>query len=49
MPIVLGIYIDNKIVKYAKMQKENENIKILNFNIEFYDNLSKVLSSKNLH
>lgn len=43
MSVVLGIYIDSKLVKYAKIKKENDDIKILNFNIEFYENLSQVL------
>lgn len=43
MSVVLGIYIDSKLIKYAKIKKENDDIKILNFNIEFYENLSQTL------
>lgn len=43
MSVVLGIYIDSKLIKYVKIKKENDDIKILNFNIEFYENLSQAL------
>jgi len=43
MPSSLGIYIDGSMVKYAKITKEKDSIKIDNFNVLFYDNLSKAL------
>ena len=43
MPSCLGIYIEENIIKYAKVQKEKESIKVESFNVEFYDNLSEAL------
>ena len=43
MPSSLGIYIDGSMVKYAKITKEKDSIKVDNFNVLFYDNLSKAL------
>lgn len=37
----LGIYIDNNLIKYAKIQKDKENYKIEAFNVVFYDNLER--------
>jgi hypothetical protein len=39
----LGIYIDNSMIKYAKLSKEKDSIKVDSFNVMFYDNLSKAL------
>ena len=35
----LGIVITDKLIKYAKIQKDNNNIKILSNGVKFYDNL----------
>ena len=35
----LGLYIQNNIIKYAKMTKEHDNLKIDSFGVKFYDNL----------
>ncbi len=43
MPSSLGIYIDGSMVKYAKVTKEKDSIKVDNFNVLFYDNLGKAL------
>lgn len=45
----LGIYIEDHIIKYAKLQKDKEAIKIENYNIVFYDGdldetLNKIIS-----
>ena len=45
----LGIYIEDHIIKYAKLQKDKETIKIENYNIVFYDGdldetLNKIIS-----
>ena len=37
MASTLGIYIENNIIKYAKVSKEREDIKIEAFGIKFYD------------
>ena len=38
MQSCLGIYIEENIIKYAKLHKEKENIKIESYNIAFYEN-----------
>ena len=43
MPSCLGIYIEENIIKYAKVQKEKETIKVEAFNVEFYENLGETL------
>ena len=34
----LGIYIEKDIIKYAKLQKDKDDIKVESYNIAFYDN-----------
>lgn len=41
MSSCLGLYIENHIIKYAKITKDNDNIKIDSFGIKFYDKLSE--------
>ena len=43
MPSSLGIYIDSSMIKYARLTKEKDSIKVDGFNVLFYDNLSKAL------
>lgn len=40
----LGIYIDDGLIKYAKVQKDKDNVKVEAFNVVFYDNLERELS-----
>lgn len=44
MPSCLGIYVDENLIKYAKVQKEKDSIKVEAFNIEFYENLEETLT-----
>ena len=37
MPSCLGIYIEKNIIKYAKLSKEKESIKVDAFGLKFYD------------
>ena len=37
MPSCLGVYIENNIIKYAKLTKERENIKIDSFGVKFFE------------
>lgn len=39
----LGIYIEKNIIKYAKISKEKENIKVDAFGIKFYDRLDQAM------
>lgn len=43
MPSCLGIYTENNIIKYAKISKEHENIKVESFGIKFYDNMDEAI------
>jgi len=40
----LGIYIDDGLIKYAKLQKDKDDIKIEAFNVVFYENLERELN-----
>lgn len=39
----LGLYIEDNIIKYAKVSKEHEQIKIESFGVKFYDNLEQCI------
>lgn len=49
MPSSLGVYIEDNLIKYAKVVKEKDSIKVEAFNVVFYDNnlsqaLEKIIS-----
>lgn len=44
MPSCLGLYIEDKLIKYAKVSKEKDMTKIENFGVEFYDDLEKKIA-----
>ena len=39
----LGLYVENNIIKYAKVSKEHEKIKVEAFGVKFYENLEKAI------
>ena len=39
----LGLYIEEHLIKYAKVSKENEKLKVETFGIKFYDKLSTAI------
>lgn len=41
MQSCLGVYIEENLIKYAKVQKDKDNIKIEAFGTKFYDNLEQ--------
>lgn len=43
MSTCLGIYIENNLIKYAKLSKDNDIIKVETFNMKFYDKLEETL------
>lgn len=43
MSTCLGLYIENNIIKYAKVTKDNDIIKIDSFGVKFYDKLSEAI------
>ena len=43
MSTCLGLYIEDNIIKYAKVSKERDNIKVEAFGVKFYENLEKTI------
>ena len=43
MDICLGIYIEDNLIKYAKVLKEKEKIKVESFGVKFYENLFEAI------
>ena len=43
MASCLGLYVGNNIIKYAKVSKEHEKIKVESFGIKFYENFEKTI------
>ena len=44
MPSCLGLYIDKNLIKYAKVSKDHEFIKVDSYGIKFYDQISEAIS-----
>lgn len=40
----LGLYIDENVIKYAKVAKEHDNLKVEVFGVKFYDKIEKAIS-----
>lgn len=43
MSSCLGIYIENSIIKYAKVSKEREQLKVESYGVKFYDNIDQTI------
>lgn len=43
MSSCLGLYIEEHLIKYAKVSKDHDNLKIESFGIKFYDKLSEAI------
>ena len=43
MPSCLGLYVEQNIIKYAKLSKDNNGVKIDSFGLKFYDNLAETI------
>lgn len=43
MPSCLGIYVEENLIKYAKISKERGSVKVEAFGIKFYDNFEETL------
>lgn len=41
----LGIYIENNLIKYAKVSKEKDNCKVESYGIKFYENLNEAVNT----
>lgn len=44
MSSCLGLYIQNNLIKYAKVTKERDNLKVEAFGVKFYDNISEAIN-----
>ena len=43
MASCLGLYIENNLIKYAKVSKERDSLKVDTFGIRFYDDINKTI------
>ena len=43
MSSCLGLYIENNIIKYAKVSKEHDNFKVESFGLKFFDNINEAV------
>ena len=41
MSSCLGVYVQNNLIKYAKLSKDHDNIKVDSFGVKFYENLNE--------
>lgn len=39
----LGLYVEDNIIKYAKVSKEHDNLKVESYGVKFYENLSQAI------
>jgi len=44
MPSCLGLYIENNLIKYAKVTKERELVKVDSFGVKFYDKIGDAIN-----
>ena len=44
MPSCLGLYIENNLIKYAKVTKEKDIVKVDSFGVKFYDQIGPAIS-----
>lgn len=43
MPSCLGLYIEDNLIKYAKVSKNNEVVKVESFGVKFYENIGATI------
>lgn len=43
MPSCLGLYIEDNLIKYAKVSKNNEVVKVESFGVKFYENMGATI------
>ena len=44
MSSCLGLYIEDNIIKYAKVSKEKDDIRVESFGVKFYDKLGDAIN-----
>ena len=43
MQSCLGLYLENNLIKYAKVTKDHDNYRIESFGMKFYDNIEETI------
>ena len=43
MTSCLGLYVESNIIKYAKISKDRDNLKVESFGLKFYDKLGEAI------
>lgn len=43
MPSCLGLYLENNLIKYAKVSKDHDNFRIESFGMKFFDNIDEAV------
>ena len=43
MSICLGLYIEDNLIKYAKVSKDHDNLKVESFGVKFYEKLGPAI------
>ena len=43
MPSCLGLYLENNLIKYAKLSKDHDNFRIESFGMKFFDNIDEAV------
>lgn len=44
MPSCLGLYVESDLIKYAKVTKERDNLKVESFGVKFYDQIGPTIN-----
>lgn len=44
MPSCLGLYVESNLIKYAKVTKERDNLKVESFGVKFYDQIGPTIN-----
>ena len=43
MPSCLGMYVQDNLIKYAKVSKDHDKIKVDSFGVKFYENINEAI------
>ena len=45
MTSCLGLYVESNVIKYAKISKDRDNLKVESFGLKFYDKLGDAIAN----
>ena len=45
MPSCLGMYVQDNLIKYAKVSKDHDKIKVDSFGVKFYENINEAIKN----